>query len=206
MAQFMSITGANEQVARGYLELSANDAMQAIQLFFEDPSLAANFNDTPAVSAATASGGASQSSRRPAAGYTGRQDARGVIHIDSDDDINMGEDDDDDHDFGIPDDDDDDDNVAAVAQRAQEEEDAAMARRLQEEMYGGQSAGGGAGGPEDVRAPIAQRTEMLAAPDPNWDMADDRESAILEQLRRRQMARPRGQCDMKYVPTGLKSD
>jgi len=192
VAQFMSITGANEQVARGYLELSANDAMQAIQLFFEDPSLAANFNDAPTASAATASRGASQSSRRPTTGYAGRQDARGVIHIDSDDDINMVEDEDDDHDFGIPDDDDDEDNVAAVAQRAQEEEDAAMARRLQEEMYGGQSTGGGGSGPEDVRAPIAQRTEMLAAPDPSWDMADDRESAILEQLRRRQMARPRG--------------
>ncbi|KAH7034740.1 uncharacterized protein B0I36DRAFT_372604 [Microdochium trichocladiopsis] len=192
VGQFMNITGANEQVARGYLELSNNDSAQAIQLFFEDPSLAANFNQTSSTSAAASTGG-SRPSRRPTAGYAGRQDERGVIHIDSDDDINMGEDDDDD--FGIPDDDDDDDddNVAAVAQRAQEEEDAAMARRLQEEMYG-QNAGGG-GGPEDVRAPIAQRTEILAAPDPNWGLEDDRESAILEQLRRRQMARPRGSAN-----------
>ncbi|KXJ96092.1 hypothetical protein Micbo1qcDRAFT_158281 [Microdochium bolleyi] len=200
VAQFMSITGANEQVARGYLELSGNDAMQAIQLFFDDPSLAANFNQPQNNSAATAAtatsasaaGSRSASTRRgPTAGYSGRQDARGVIHIeDSDDDVNMGEVDDDDHDFGIPDED-DEDEVAAVAQRAQEEEDAEMARRLQEEMYG--AGGGGAGGdPEDVRAPIAQRTEMLAAPDPSWSLEDDRESAILEQLRRRQMPRSRG--------------
>lgn len=184
---FQQITGANEQVARGYLQLSGNDAMQAIQLFFDNPDLAASFNQ-PQNTARPAP--AAQSSSRTGT-YTGRQDESGVIHIDSDDEMQT--DDDRDAEFVIPEDDDDD--VAAVVRNAQEEEDAAMARRLQEEMYG-QNPGGGGLDDEGVRAPIAQRTEMLAAPDPAWGLEDERESAILEQLRRRQMPRPRGTMDL----------
>ncbi|KAI2472409.1 hypothetical protein F4781DRAFT_383537 [Annulohypoxylon bovei var. microspora] len=172
--QFMSITGvAAEHVARGYLEISGGDPMQAIQLFFENPELEASFNAPAAPTSAPA--------RQPptaAAGsqnLTGREDARGVIHIDSDDDDDMQMEDDE---FAVPDDDDDD--VAAVARNAQEEEDAAMARRLQEEMYSEHPASG-----DGVRAPIAQTTEMLAAPGPSWGLDDDREAAVMEQLRRR---------------------
>ncbi|KAI1208916.1 uncharacterized protein F4807DRAFT_428139 [Annulohypoxylon truncatum] len=172
--QFMNITGvAAEHVARGYLEISGGDPMQAIQLFFENPELEASFN-APAAST-------SAPTRQPPAAttssqsFTGREDSRGVIHIDSDDDddVQMG-----DNDF------DDDDDVAAIARNAQEEEDAAMARRLQEEMYSENHTAGGDG----VRAPIAQTTETLAAPDPSWGLDDDREAAVMEQLRRRQRA------------------
>lgn len=168
VAQFMAITGTdNERVARGYLEISGNDQMQAIQLFFESPELAANFtSDTHAASA--------QSSSSAPRHLTGREDSRGVITIDSDDD--------DDGDVPMDDDDDGDGHgVAAVARAAQEEDDAAMARRLQEEMYG---QGGGAAA-EDVRAPMSRTTETLVAPNPAWGMEDDNEAAMLEQLRRR---------------------
>ncbi|KAI1456567.1 hypothetical protein F4805DRAFT_431672 [Annulohypoxylon moriforme] len=176
--QFMSITGvAAERVARGYLEISGGDPMQAIQLFFENPELEASFN-APAASTPT-------SARQPptatigSQSFTGREDSRGVIHIDSDDedDVQMA-----DNEFGVPDDDDDD--VAAIARTAQEEEDAAMARRLQEEMYSENHHAPGDG----VRAPIAQTTETLAAPDPSWGLDDDREAAVMEQLRRRRRA------------------
>ncbi|KAF7538053.1 hypothetical protein G7054_g3253 [Neopestalotiopsis clavispora] len=168
VAQFMAITGTdNERVARGYLEISGNDQMQAIQLFFESPELAANFTNDNQPTAS-----AQSSSARAPRHLTGREDSRGVITIDSDDDDTaMTEGDDDD---------DDDDNVAAVARLAQEEDDAAMARRLQEEMYG---QGGAAA--DEVRAPMSRTTETLVAPNPAWSLEDDREAAVLEQLRRR---------------------
>ncbi|KAI1383561.1 uncharacterized protein F4822DRAFT_81015 [Hypoxylon trugodes] len=177
--QFMAITGvAREQVARGYLEISGGDPMQAIQLFFENPELQASFN-APGASSTTATSTARQPSTSRSQGFTGREDARGVIHIDSDDDdddVQMA-----DHDFGVPDDDDDD--VAAIARNAQEEEDEAMARRLQDELYSENH-----GSTDGVRAPIAQTTETLAAPDPSWGLEDDREAAVLEQLRHRRRA------------------
>lgn len=169
VAQFMAITGVeDERVARGFLEISGSDPMQAIQLFFESPELASNFTaaNTNAQSSAPAQ------SSRSGRGYTGREDARGVITIDSDDegdDVDM---------LGAEND--DDNGVAAVARAAQEEDDAAMARRLQEEMYSP-----GAGGQEEVRAPIQRTTETLVGPDPSWGLEDDREAAVLEQLRRR---------------------
>ncbi|KAI1100570.1 hypothetical protein F4804DRAFT_318554 [Jackrogersella minutella] len=170
--QFMTITGvASDRIARGYLEISGGDPMQAIQLYFENPELQASFN-APTASTST-------STRQPAAtqsqNFTGREDSRGVIHIDSDedDDVQMAE-----NEFEVPDDDDDD--VAAIARNAQEEEDAAMARRLQEEMYSENHTSA-----DGVRAPIAQTTEMLAAPDPSWGLEDDREAAVMEQLRQR---------------------
>ncbi|KAI0889640.1 uncharacterized protein GGS22DRAFT_2192 [Annulohypoxylon maeteangense] len=178
--QFMSITGvAAERVARGYLEISGGDPMQAIQLYFENPELEASFN------APAASTSASTSARQPptaatgSQNFTGREDSRGFIVIDSDDDdddVQM-----DDNDFAVPDD--GDDNVAAIARNAQEEEDAAMARRLQEEMYSENHASG-----DGVRAPIAQTTETLAAPNPSWGMDDDRDAAVMEQLRRQRRA------------------
>lgn len=187
VVQFMAITGVeSEQVARGFLEISNGDAGQAIQLFFESPELGASFSNpaqqqqqqqqAPAPSAAAA---ASSGGRR---GLTGREDARGVITIDSDDDDDVEMSQADDDNIIIPDDDDEDDeeNVVAVARAAQEEDDAAMARKLQDEMYAQDPAS-----VEGVRAPMGRTTETLVAPDPSWGLEDDREAAVLEQLRRR---------------------
>ncbi|KAI3329015.1 hypothetical protein HD806DRAFT_519341 [Xylariaceae sp. AK1471] len=163
----------SDSVARGYLQIAGGNAGQAIQMFFDQPELQSSFDAPP--SAPTAS------SRQPASSsrvHTGREDSSGVIHLDSDDD-----------DVPMTDDDGDDEDVVAIARTAQEEEDAAMARRLQEELYGS-----GSGAAEDgVRAPIAQTTETLAGPGISWGPMDDddRDAAVLEQLRARQPRQPR---------------
>ncbi|KAI1466888.1 uncharacterized protein F4812DRAFT_70062 [Daldinia caldariorum] len=176
VVQFMAITGISaEHVARGYLEISGGDPMQAIQLFYENPELQASFN-RPAVSTSTSARQPTSSSATRNRAFTGREDTSGIIHIDSDDDdVQMVNDD-----FDILDDADD---VTAIARTAQEEEDAAMARRLQEEMYSENH------GPLDgVRAPIAQTTETLAAPNLSWGLDEDRNAAVMEQIRRRRAA------------------
>ncbi|KAL7629634.1 UBX domain protein Ubx2 [Parahypoxylon ruwenzoriense] len=182
--QFMAITGvASEHVARGYLEISGGDPMQAIQLFFENPELQASFSAPPASTSASARPPASSSAANPSRGFAGREDAHGIIHIDSDDDENIPMTD---NPYVMPDDD-EDGHVAAIARNAQEEEDAAMARRLQEEMYSEHP-----GSADGVRAPIAQTTEMLAAPDPSWGIDDHREAAVMEQMRRRRIPQAGG--------------
>jgi hypothetical protein len=170
---FVDITGASVDVARGFLEITGGDYQRAIELFFESPDLVgAGVSSNPAT--------ASTSRPPPASRRTniGREDASGVIHINSDD-----EEDEEDVDMQFHDDTfdiDDDERVAAAqaAAFAQEEEDAAMAKRLQEELY--QESGQASG---DVRAPIARTTETLVAPDPSW--GEEESSAILDQLRRR---------------------
>ncbi|KAI5923222.1 hypothetical protein F4810DRAFT_669424 [Camillea tinctor] len=179
--QFMMVTGVTSiPVAHGYLEISGNDAMQAIQTFFDNPELQASFS--AADTSSSTQQPAAPSSHGQNTRQTGREDAQGVIHIDSDDD-DVAMIDNPHGNFSIPVDDDDDDDVAAVARSAQEEEDAAMARRLQEELYG-QQPGSGAGD-DGVRAPIARTTEALMAPGPSWGLHDDQEEAVLEQLRAR---------------------
>jgi len=168
---FKTVTGVDsDNVARGYLQIAGGSAMQAIQIYFDSPELQSSFDTSPSAPAA------SSHQAPPSRHRTGREDSRGVIHIDSDDDdVPMTEDD-------------DDDDVAAIARSAQEEEDAAMARRLQEELYGSTSGGADDG----VRAPIAQTTETLAAPDYAWGggAPDD---GLMEQLRaqRRREQAPR---------------
>lgn len=164
---FVGITGADRRAAQQMLELCGSDLGQAIQLWFNDEELQRSLTN-PAPSTATAS--ASRPSR-PSRPNIGREDAQGVIHIDSDDDVAM-------TDY----DEDDADDVTSVARRAQEEEDAAMAKRLQEELYGGQPTG-----EEGVRAPMARTTETLVAP--TYGNDDDGHDAVLEQIRRRQQAR-----------------
>ncbi|KFA46041.1 hypothetical protein S40293_07466 [Stachybotrys chartarum IBT 40293] len=192
VSTFVGITGAGQDVARAFLEMTNGDFERAIELYFENPELAQG------VGAGISAGSASHPSSAAVPSTSsrtniGREDERGVIHIDSDEDQDMQSDD------GRPDPfDDDDDDRAAVAQAAalaQEEEDAAMAKRLQEELYRenhGSGAGGGSDSPEGVRAPIAATTETLVAPDMAWGGHDDAEAAIFEQLRRRRHPPPRG--------------
>ncbi|KAF2405333.1 UBX domain protein [Trichodelitschia bisporula] len=74
IANFTSITGALPSQATQFLRLTDNNLEQAIQLFFEDPSLA---TEEPA-----------SSSSHPQPSTTGpsyTEDASGVVHIDSDD-------------------------------------------------------------------------------------------------------------------------
>ncbi|KAK7413797.1 UBX domain protein Ubx2 [Neonectria punicea] len=188
IATFNAITGASPDVARSFLEMTAGNFERAIELFYENPDLASG------VGAGLSANTAQTTNPVPAVpSNIGRQDAAGVIHIDSDEDEDMQFDDDSDVDV---------DNDRAVAAQAaaiaQEEEDMAMAKRLQEELYqennGGSGSAAGAGlDPDDVRAPIARTTETLVAPGPSWGDGDggDVEAALLEQLRRRQQQQPR---------------
>lgn len=164
IAAFVGITGANRTAAERMLELCSSDLEQAVQLWFADEELQRSLSNAgPSTTSAPS---------RPNRSRIGREDAQGVIHIDSDDDVPMTEDEVDDG-----------DEVAGVARRAQEEEDAAMAKRLQEELYSGQNADD-----SGVRAPMARTTETLVAP-VYGDDDDDGHAAILEQMRRRQQAR-----------------
>ncbi len=177
---FMGITGANRTAAEKILELCGSELEQAIQLWFTDEDLQRSLSNAgSSTMAAGASTTAASRSARPNRPRVGREDAQGVIHIDSDDDVLMTEDEADDADEAVN-----------VARQAQEEEDAAMAKKLQEELYsGGGSGSGQAGGAdEDVRAPMARTTETLVG-GPNFDDVDDGHAAVLEQMRRRQQAR-----------------
>jgi hypothetical protein len=187
ISTFSAITGASSDIARSFLSLTGDDVERAIELYFENPDLVSNVQTgvPPPVP---------NPSTRPSAG---REDASGIIHIDSGDD----DDDDDIMELEDNDSDQDDAHVAAVqaAALAQEAEDAAMAKRLQEELYqennGSGSGAGGMMGADDVRAPIGRTTETLVAPDASWPGGhdDEVESAILAQLRRRRQA----QCKLK---------
>lgn len=174
---FVGITGANRTAAERVLELCGSELEQAIQLWFTDEDLQRSLSNVGSSTAAAATAPASRSSR-PNRPQVGRDDAEGVIHIDSDDDVPMTEDEVDDG-----------DEVADVARRAQEEEDAAMAKRLQDELFSGPAADERGDG---VRAPMARTTGTLVGPDfGGVDDDDDGHAAILEQMRRRQQARAR---------------
>jgi UBX domain-containing protein 7 len=180
--QFMGITGASDDAARRMLEMCGADIEQAVQLWFADEDLQRTLS-TPAAATAQVAGPSTSTSRarsRPNKSSSnrraGREDAQGVIHLDSDDDIEMTEDEFDDGD--------DTADAVNVARTAQEEEDAAMAKRLQEELYGG--GGAAALDDEGVRAPMARTTETLVAPTAYGGPDED---AILEQIRRRQASR-----------------
>jgi hypothetical protein len=161
---FCEITSAEPAVAARVLEIANNDVEAAVQLFFEHPEL-----QTAPPSTSTAGTGTT----RPGRPAVGREDERGVIHIDSDDD-----DDADDRDYM----DDDGGNVQAAVRIAQEDEDAAMARRLQEEMYSGTG-----GNDDSVRSPIARRTETLLGDD--WDQEGGEPHHALYDMMQRQRAR-----------------
>jgi len=183
VANFVAITGASEAVAQQVLEIAGNDLAQAAVLYFDNPE-AFNSIATASTSAAPVLPEIGRPSIQASTGHQssgGRQDARGVIHIDSDDDDARMDGDD----FGL----DDVAEAATVARTAQEEEDAAMAKRLQEELYAEN-----ANTSDGIRAPIARTTETLLAPSYGVDLDDeaDREAAVMEQLRRRRQASARG--------------
>lgn len=178
ISTFIAITGANADVARSFLEMTAGNFERAIELFYENPDLASGVG--AGLSANTASTNQPAPATAPARGNIGRQDSDGIIHIDSDEDEDMQFDEDSDRE--------EENQRAAAAQAAalaQEEEDMAMAKRLQEELYQ-ENHGSGSGGAGDVRAPIARTTETLVAP--GWgggEHDDGMEAAFLEELRRR---------------------
>lgn len=198
ISNFVAITAASPEAARGYLEMAGNNLEAAIQLFFESPDIQHSFAPADAPSSASRAPPV-PASTRPSAG---RQDDRGVIHIDSDDD----------GDTAMTVDDDDDDfevaanaQAAAIARNAQEEEDAAMAKKLQEELYG--AGGGGAGGAaaggagfDEVRSPIARTTETLVG-GYEGDDGMDFETIMRAQMRQREAAaRARGKLKFRSVP------
>lgn len=185
ISTFIAITGASTDVARSFLEMTAGNFERAIELFYENPDLASGVGAGLSANQPSTSQPAAAASRPNA----GRQDAQGVIHIDSDDDTDMQ--------FIDDESDDDNDGTAAAAQAAalaQEEEDMAMAKKLQEELYRENHGPGGAGPADgdDVRAPIARTTETLVAP--GWggggEHDDGMEAAFLEQLRARRRQNP----------------
>jgi hypothetical protein len=67
VAEFTSITSASPAQAQAYLRITDDNLEQAIQLFFEDPNLAA------------------EPAHASSSGPSHREDSHGVIHIDSDD-------------------------------------------------------------------------------------------------------------------------
>lgn len=178
---FMGITGANKTAAERMLELCGSDLAQAVQLWYTDEDLQRSLTNTGPSTAAVGTSASAGRPSRPNRPQVGREDAQGVIHIDSDDDVPMTED----ESVGQLDDPGDASEAVNVARAAQEEEDAAMAKRLQEELYSGQPADEGG-----VRAPMARTTETLV--EPTYGPADDGDHvAMMNYLRRSRQ--PRGE-------------
>ena len=181
VADFCAITGATPQVARHFLSITDGDPSQAIQLFFDSPDLASaaaeSASHPPTVPI----------SSRPSARHvtTGREDEHGVVHIDSDDDIDIAMDDADEDAFETahtpP-----AASSANIPQSSAYEDDEAMARRLQEEMYAGGDMASGFGA-DDVRAPLSRTTETLVGGD--WG-PEDIQGTVLQQMRQRGQPRP----------------
>jgi len=171
IAQFTSITSASPGQASQYLRLTDNNLEQAIQLFYDDPSLA---TDSPETQTNTAP----QPVAPTRSGTSYFEDESGVVHIESDNEES--------EDLEMADVDELYDPPAARQPAAPStEDDEEIARRLQEEMY--QSAGLGSDG---VRAPISRTTETLVGPGATWGNSDDEvNSLVAEQLLRRQRRR-----------------
>ena len=191
IAEFSAITGSTTEVATHFLTMTDGDTQQAIQLFFDSPELgAAVASDNPSTMP--------QRAQVPASRHisAGREDSKGVIHVDSDDD-DIPMDDDEDEGAYIP----DGPNSRPAVQPtynpppsrptasvpfADYEDDEAMARRMQEELYAGGDMAGDMN--EGVRAPLARTTETLVGPGADWGPEDIHE-AVLQQMRAR--AQPR---------------
>ncbi|KAF3762699.1 hypothetical protein M406DRAFT_99144 [Cryphonectria parasitica EP155] len=174
VAQFMAFTNQNATVAAGCLSMTDGDVMAAVNMFFENPDIANSFSDHASANAATSSSSATAgaATSAPAAQpqslsrSAGREDPSGVIHIDSDDDV----------DFDGLDDDSGEhvESIERIQRIAQENDDEAIARRMQEEMYGQNAMD-----TDGVRAPIARTTETLVAPSGYAAAADEDDYSAL---------------------------
>jgi hypothetical protein len=177
---FISFTGVSADMARRYLGMTDNNAQQAIQLFFDSPDLASGIDQPSQPTAPTIP----HSSRpQPRVASLGREDSRGVVHLDSDDEediINVDDDDDDEHAAS---------RAAALGRAADYEDDEAIARRMQEELYAGGDASEGFDG-DGVRAPIGRTTETLVGGSGGDWPPVDMHAAVLEQMRARQARVP----------------
>ena len=178
ISTFTALTGATASQAAQYLQLAENNLEQAAQLWFEtNGSLAPEPTSSvpPPVPTSTR-----PSTSRP--GYS--EDADGVIHIDSDDDMEYED----------------------ARPQPNTEDDEAMARRLQEEMYGSTARS-----PEDVRAPISRTTETLVGPGSTsygggyGGDDEDVEALIAQQMAARQ-ARRAGRQFNAFCPQQILTD
>ncbi|KAL8777224.1 MAG: hypothetical protein Q9194_002679 [Teloschistes cf. exilis] len=201
LAQFASITGTKPETARQYLGFTDGDVQQAIELFFANDGADLHVPASSTAPSASHPPPVPDPSTRPHAGHQSRRDSDGIVHIDSDSDM---------EDADYP--------SAPTAHSIRQQpatgrtaiarhtpsgqtppsfpsgsvdDDEAFARQLQQEMYG-EAGPDGAMGPEGVRAPIARTTETLVGPDSfDPDDPDDMNAAVLQQIRARQRARPR---------------
>lgn len=153
IGQFVAFTAAPEATARGFLEMTNGDVMQAVQLFFDQPELQTSI---AAASSAPQSAPFAPAVAVPTSSGRDRNNAITINSDDDDDDVQM-----------LDSDDGRDDEEATVEHRsefaairqAQEEEDARLAQQMQEDLY--------KQAPVDehgVRAPIARTTETLVEP------------------------------------------
>jgi hypothetical protein len=166
---FTAFTGASSDIARRYLGMTENNTEQAIQLYFDSPDLASGIDRPPQPPQQRAPSIPHSTHPHPVATRAGREDAQGVVHLDSDEDEPM----------EVDGGDDEQSAARAAAAAADIEDDEAMARRMQEELYAGgdNSAGYDADG---VRAPIARTTETLVG-GPDADYPGDMHGEGLEQ-------------------------
>lgn len=203
LANFTDITGTTPDRAQQYLKLTDGNLEQAFELFYA--------NDGADLEGEASSAPPQQpsqvlshprSSTRPSADRQVYQDAGRIIHVDSDEEQDHS---DDEVQFtGTGPTPQPADDIRRLSRRSQGistppindhntvDEDEAMARRLQEEYYG--SAGtAGTVDSEGVRPPIARTTETLVGPG-SFDPNDERDmhAAVLQQMRARRQARPRG--------------
>lgn len=205
--EFVSFTAASEAVARGFLQMSGGDVMQAVQLFYEHPELQSSVGAEPSSSSRPAPGRVPASASATPASIPGANRTN-AIAIDSDDDdaqmLGSDLDDDGDNDDG------DTEHIDAI-RRAQEEEDARLAQQMQEDLYKQVPAD-----EDGVRAPIARTTETLVAPtyggpsDLAFDDEVDGQSrggvAEMERRRRNFMQQQRRCSWLPCAPPGPKTD
>jgi len=171
---FMAFTSASSDVARRYLGLTDNNFEQAIALFFDSPELASGLEQSSAQPTLPV-----QVASQPDARFTNRTTSKGAIHIDSDEDMDAGEDDEEEIEAS---------RAAAVGRVADVEDDEAIARRMQEELYAGGDSSGGYDA-DGVRAPIGRRTETLVGGTDDDYVPGDMQAAVQQQLRARAAAR-----------------
>jgi hypothetical protein len=179
---FTAFTGATPEIARRYLGMTENNTEQAIQLFFDSPDLASGMDrpsqpSEPSEPRAPSIPRSTRPQRR--ATSVGRQDADGVVHLDSDEEP-----------MDVDENDEEQSAARAAAAAADIEDDEAMARRMQEELYAGGDSGGGYDA-DGVRAPIARTTETLVG-GPDSDYADDMQVQAIQHMRARQAMRSSG--------------